>query len=76
MTQLHQSVICATHADVLRAGTVREYVNADGEFRWNMTAIEGRRGPCRDRGMTSFAATCSRSLLKYLIKQFISIPYQ
>ena len=41
---------------------------------------QGYRGspPCgsKDWGMPLHAATCSRSLLKYVIRSFISIPYQ
>ena len=38
-----------------------------------MTAIEGMCGVRRDPGSS---ATCSGSLLKYLITSFIPIPYQ
>ena len=44
------------------SGSVMKCVNADGEIRCNMTEMGGG-GACRDRGMPSRAATCSRSLL-------------
>jgi len=46
----------------------------DGELRRDVTAMD--RCDCRYRGKPSHAGTCSRSLLKYIIWPFISIPCQ
>ena len=71
---------CVNDEGLLRrdlwAGTLKWCVNDEGLLRRDTNLTEGQCGCWREKGIPSHAATCCRSILKYLIKPFISIPYQ